>query len=486
MLHSKKSSEELEKIYQFRPDNSATPLFGSAESDHVLPREVINDNAINPDIAYRLIADEMMHDGNPRYNLATFVQTYMEPEATQVMMDAIATNAIDKAEYPQTTEVEKRCVNIIANLWNAPENETYMGTSTVGSSEACMLGGMAMKFRWRKRAAALGIDVVTKKPNLIVSSGFQVVWEKFCVYWDVELREIPMTDMENLRLDPKAAIAACDEYTIGIVPIMGITYTGTFDDVVAFDKEVEEYNKTAKLSIPIHIDAASGGLYLPFVEPSLVWDFRLKNVVSISTSGHKFGLVYPGLGWVLWRDKEYLPEELLFKVAYLGAFEPTFQINFSRPGSQIWAQYYNFVRWGKEGYKAVHEKSRDVGLFLAKGLEKLKIFKILNDGKNIPIVCWSLKDDPKRTWTEYDLSDRLRYFGWQLPAYPLAKNFENVTLMRAVVRADQSMEQMSLLLQDMNTSIEYLNANFVGKKDTKITEDSVAGYAHNEKRFLKK
>ena len=295
-----------------------------------------------------------------------------------------------------------------------------------------------------------------------------------------------MTDMDNLVLDPKAAVAACDEYTIGIVPIMGITYTGTFDDVFELDKEVEKYNKTAKLSIPIHIDAASGGLYLPFVDPDLVWDFRLKNVVSISTSGHKFGLVYPGLGWVLWRDKEYLPEELLFKVAYLGAFEPTFQINFSRPGSQIWAQYYNFVRWGKEGYKAVHEKSRDVGLFLAAGLEKLKIFKILNEGKNIPIVCWMLKDDPKRTWTEYDLSDRLRYYGWQLPAYPLAKNFENVTLMRAVVRADQSMEQMSLLLRDMRESIEYLDKHMGHKKEQKINEDSVSGYSHTEKRLLKK
>ena len=486
MLHGRKIGKEKEKEYMFAPDNSTTPLFGSYESDHILPRETINEESVNPSIAYRLVADEMMHDGNPRYNLATFVQTYMEPEATQVMVDTIATNAIDKAEYPQTTEVEKRCVNIISNLWNAPKDEEYMGTSTVGSSEACMLGGMAMKFRWRKRAEALGIDINAKKPNLIVSSGFQVVWEKFCVYWDVELREIPMTSLDELYLDPKAAIAACDEYTIGIVPIMGITYTGTFDNIVAIDKELEEYNKTAKLSVPIHVDAASGGLYLPFVNPELVWDFRLKNVVSISTSGHKFGLVYPGLGWVLWRDKQYLPEELLFKVAYLGAFEPTFQINFSRPGSQIWAQYYNFVRWGREGYKAVHERSRDVGLFLTKGLEKLGIFKILNSGENIPIVCWSLKIDSKRAWTEYDLSDRLRYYGWQLPAYPLPKNFEDVTVMRVVVRADQSMEQISLLLKDMKESIEYLDKHITVKKEMKKTEDHVAGYSHTEKRLLKK
>lgn len=483
MLHIKKSDKE--KAFEFTPDNSTTPIYGSSEAAHVLPRDVIGEKSVNPNIAYRLVADEMLHDGNPRYNLATFVQTYMEPEATQIMMDAISTNAIDKAEYPQTNEVEKRCVNIIANLWNAPKDETYMGTSTVGSSEACMLGGMAMKFRWRKRAAAAGIDINAKKPNLIVSSGYQVVWEKFCVYWDVELREVPMTDFNELRLDPKAAVAACDDYTIGIVPIMGITYTGLYDDIVAIDREVEEYNKTAKLSVPIHIDAASGGLYIPFVDPDLTWDFRLKNVVSISTSGHKFGLVYPGLGWVLWRDKSYLPEELLFKVAYLGAFEPTFQINFSRPGSQIWAQYYNFVRWGKEGYKAVHEKAREVGFFLDKGLKELGIFDILNDGKNIPIICWSLKKSANKEWTEYDLSDRLRYFGWQLPAYPLPKNFEDVTVMRVVVRADQSMEQISLLLQDIKASIDFLDANFVSKKELKEAQAAAAGYSHNQKKMVK-
>ncbi|MEG1871750.1 MAG: glutamate decarboxylase, partial [Cetobacterium sp.] len=351
--------------------------------------------------------------------------------------------------------------------------------------EACMLGGMAMKFRWRKRAEALGIDITAKKPNLVVSSGFQVVWEKFCVYWDVELRQVPMTDMNNLRMDPDAAIAACDDYTIGIVPIMGITYTGTFDDIVLLNEKLNKYNETAKLSVPIHVDAASGGLYLPFVNPELVWDFRLNNVVSISTSGHKFGLVYPGIGWVLWRDDEYLPNELLFKVSYLGAFTPTFQINFSRPGSQIWAQYYNFVRWGYEGYKAIHERSRDCGLALVEGLKELGIFEILNDGKNIPIICWKMKEGVNKIWDEYDLSDRIRYNGWQLPAYPLPKNFEDVIVMRVVVRADQSMEQISLLLKDLKAAIEYLDAHMV--KEAKALEKDnqlPRGYTHNETRLV--
>ncbi len=300
MLHSKKET------YVFKADDSTTPLYGSLESDVLLPKDKIGKNSVNPDIAYRLVADEIMHDGNPRYNLATFVQTYMEPNAKQIMIDTIATNAIDKAEYPQTCEIEKRCVKIIADLWNAPKKEQYMGTSTVGSSEACMLGGMAMKFRWRKKAQELGIDINAKKPNLIVSSGFQVVWEKFCVYWDVELRELPMTK-DCLKLNPDDVIKACDEYTIGVVPIVGITYTGGFDDIVAINDKLSAYNKTAKIPVHIHVDAASGGLYLPFVNPKLTWDFRLENVISISTSGHKFGLVYPGLGCVMLRDAKYLP-----------------------------------------------------------------------------------------------------------------------------------------------------------------------------------
>ncbi len=483
MLHTRNTIKKDAERYSFKPDNSSTPIFGSRESDTILPRTKIGKKSMDPKIAYRLISDEMMHDGNPRYNLCTFVQTYMEEEAKQVMFDTMATNAIDKAEYPQTTEVEKRCVNIIADLWNVNPDEDFMGTSTVGSSEACMLGGMAMKFRWRKRAQEKGIDITARKPNLVISSGYQVVWEKFCVYWDIEMRQVPMTDMNNLTMDAQKAIDLCDEYTIGIVPIMGITYTGTFDDVVALDKAVTEYNKTAKLSVPIHVDAASGGLYLPFVNPELKWDFRLKNVVSISTSGHKYGLVYPGIGWVLWRDKEFLPDELIFKVAYLGAFEPTFQINFSRSGSQIWAQYYLFVRWGFEGFKAVHEKTRDVGLFLAKGLCSLGIFKIINEGKNIPIVCWTLKEEcaKDKKWDLYDLADRLRYNGWQVPAYPLPKNFEDVAIMRVVVRADQSMEQMSLFLGDLKQALSDLDKAYIVSHKKNVDEDGKVipvGYTH--------
>lgn len=344
----------------------------------------------------------------------------MEPEAVKLMSQTLEKNAIDKSEYPRTTEIENRCVNMIADLWNASENEQFMGTSTIGSSEACMLGGMAMKFSWRKRAEKLGLDINAKKPNLVISSGYQVCWEKFCVYWDIEMREVPM-DKNHMSINLDKVMDYVDEYTIGIVGIMGITYTGRYDDIKALDKLVEEHNKHTDYKVYIHVDAASGGLYAPFVEPHLKWDFRLKNVISINTSGHKYGLVYPGVGWVLWRDKKYLPEELIFKVSYLGGELPTMAINFSHSAAQLIGQYYNFVRYGFDGYKAIHERTHKVAMYLAKAIEKTGLFEIVNDGSQLPIVCYKLREDINCDWDLYDLADRLLMKGWQVPAYPLPK-----------------------------------------------------------------
>lgn len=321
-----------------RKDKFSTPVFGSKESDEEIAKNELPEHTIQASLAYQLIKDELLDEGNARQNLATFCQTYMEDEAIKLMSETLEKNAIDKSEYPQTADIENRCVNMIAHLWNAPKDKNYIGTSTVGSSEACMLGGMAMKFRWRKRAEALGLDI-TKKPNLIISSGYQVCWEKFCVYWDVELRVIPM-DETHMSLDVDKAIKAIDEYTIGIVGILGITYTGKLDDIKALDEALSIYNSSTKHTVGIHVDAASGGLFIPFTKPQLAWDFRLENVLSINTSGHKYGLVYPGVGWVVWKDAAYLPEELIFKVSYLGGEMPTMALNFSRSASQIIGQYY--------------------------------------------------------------------------------------------------------------------------------------------------
>ena len=459
-----------------KEDTYSTPVFGTIESGSNIPKDVIGKDSIAPNVAYQLIKDELMNEGNARLNLATFCQTYMEPEATKLMAETLEKNAIDKSEYPQTTEMENRCVDMIANLWNAPKELNYIGTSTVGSSEACMLGGMAMKFRWRNRAEKAGIDVNAKKPNLVVSSGYQVCWEKFCVYWDIEMRTVPM-DEEHMSLDINKVLDYVDDYTIGIAALLGITYTGKFDDIKALDAVVEEYNKTAKVSLPIHVDAASGGMFTPFINPELEWDFRLKNVVSISTSGHKYGLVYPGIGWVIWKDEEYLPKELIFEVSYLGGSMPTMAINFSRSASQVIGQYYNFLRLGFEGYRQIHQRTKEVAMYLSREIEATGLFKIYNDGENLPIVCYRLKNEDDVHWTLYDLADRLAMKGWQIPAYPLPVNLQDTIIQRIVCRADLSHDMAELFIRDLKMAINDLNnANVLvhGKKQ----ENKKYGFTH--------
>ncbi|MBI6037452.1 glutamate decarboxylase [Clostridium perfringens] len=451
-----------------------TPIFGTVESNESIPKYELAKKSIAPQVAYRLIKDDLLDEGNARQNLCTFCQTYMDDEAVKLMAETLEKNAIDKSEYPQTTDLENRCVNILADLWHAPKDESFMGTSTVGSSEACMLGGMAMKFRWRNRAKALGMDVTSRKPNLVISSGYQVCWEKFCVYWDIEMRLVPM-DEEHMSINVDKVLDYVDDYTIGVVGILGITYTGKYDDIKALDKKLEEYNKTAKLTVPMHIDAASGGMFAPFIEPELEWDFRLKNVVSISTSGHKYGLVYPGIGWVLWRDKEYLPQELVFDVSYLGGKIPTMAINFSRSASQIIGQYYNFLRYGFEGYRQIHQRTKDVAMFLASELEKTGLFQIYNNGENLPIVCYKLRDDVKVDWTLYDLADRLLMKGWQVPAYPLPADLQDTIIQRIVCRADLSHNLAELYLRDLKAAIEDLNNARVLNQKSKT---GVQGFTH--------
>ena len=451
-----------------------TPIFGTVESNESIPKYELAKKSIAPQVAYRLIKDDLLDEGNARQNLCTFCQTYMDDEAVKLMAETLEKNAIDKSEYPQTTDLENRCVNILADLWHAPKDESFMGTSTVGSSEACMLGGMAMKFRWRNRAKALGMDVTSRKPNLVISSGYQVCWEKFCVYWDIEMRLVPM-DEEHMSINVDKVLDYVDDYTIGVVGILGITYTGKYDDIKALDKKLEEYNKTAKLTVPMHIDAASGGMFAPFIEPELEWDFRLKNVVSISTSGHKYGLVYPGIGWVLWRDKEYLPQELVFDVSYLGGKIPTMAINFSRSASQIIGQYYNFLRYGFEGYRQIHQRTKDVAMFLASELEKTGLFQIYNNGENLPIVCYKLRDDVNVDWTLYDLADRLLMKGWQVPAYPIPADLQDTIIQRIVCRADLSHNLAELYLRDLKAAIEDLNNARVLNQKSKT---GVQGFTH--------
>ncbi|PLX14424.1 MAG: glutamate decarboxylase [Marinilabiliales bacterium] len=419
-----------------------------------IPKYKIPAKPMSAGSAYQIVHDECMLDGNARLNLATFVTTHMEPEAQKLMAETMDKNMIDKSEYPQTAEIEKRCVNIIADLWNSHSENDSIGCSTIGSSEACMLGGIALKWRWREKHK---LPVNTNRiPNLVLSSGLQVVWEKFCKYWDVEMREVPMEE-GNYKLDVDKALEMCDENTIGIVPILGITYTGQYDDVKQLNDKLDVFNKKTGFDIPIHVDAASGGFVAPFIQPKLEWDFRLKWVHSISASGHKYGLVYPGVGWVVWKNEKYLPEDLVFYVDYLGGQMPTMAINFSRPGNQVLAQYYQFLRLGFDGYRQVQQYSQDVAKYLSSKISEIDEFKLVTDGSDIPVFCWTLKEMQKN-WTLYDLADRLLMNGWQVPAYAMPENVTDMVVQRIVVKKDMSFDMADMLLGNIIEHLEYLRS----------------------------
>ena len=435
-------------------ENPNTPIFGTEEEASVAPKYELPAHSMPGEVAYQMVHDEAMMDGNARLNLATFVTTWMDDYARRVMTENMDKNMIDKTEYPQTAEIERRCVNMIAKLWNSPEDPYCTGTSTVGSSEACMLGALSALKRWQKRRRAKGLP--TDKPNFIISTCMQVVWEKFAIYWDVEMRMVPVT-ADKITLDPHDVVAMCDENTICVVPIQGVTITGLNDNVKAINDALDKLNREKGWEICIHVDAATGGFIHPFIDPKTEWDFRLKWVLSISASGHKYGLVYPGVGWVIWKDKTYLPEEMNFAVNYLGASIPSISINFSRPGNQVLAQYYQFLRLGMEGYHKIQQNCINVCLYLREELKQMGIFEFLSDEMPNPLFVWKLKEEERYNWTLYDLSDRLRLRGWQVPAYSMPKDMEEVVIMRVVIRQGTGKDLADLLIGDMKQAIVELN-----------------------------
>jgi len=437
---------------------SLNPMF-VREGEESIPRYKLQEKEMLPETAYQIVHDEIGLDGNARLNLATFVTTWMDSEATKLYIETVDKNMIDKDEYPQTAAIEERCIHILADLWNSPHSHSTIGASTTGSSEACMLGGLAMKRSWQKKRKAQGKSI--DKPNIVFSTAVQVVWEKFANYWDVEPHFVDITP-EKPYLSPEGVLKVVDENTIGVVPILGNTYTGLNDPVADIAKALDEFQEKTGLDIPIHVDAASGGFIAPFLNPDLIWDFRLPRVHSINASGHKYGLVYPGLGWVVWRDSSVLPEDLIFRVSYLGGDMPTFTLNFSKPGAQVLLQYYNFLRLGKEGYYKVQKASRDVAHYISKEVANMGMFTLFSDGTDIPVLSWRLKEGYTDKWNLYHLSEKLRERGWQIPAYPLPKSMEDVTIMRIVVRNGLSMDMAYLLVDDIKRSVEYLG-NLEGK-----------------------
>nr|WP_231580773.1 glutamate decarboxylase [Leucobacter sp. Ag1] len=434
---------------------TVNPLHRRASDAPTVEKHRLSEAGMDPLTAYHVVHDETMLDGNARLNLATFVTTWMDDEAKQLYADAFDKNMIDKDEYPQTAAIEQYCQRILADLWHAPDAAASPATSTIGSSEACMLAGLALKRRWQHAREAAGAD--TAKPNLVMSSAVQVCWEKFCNYFEVEPRFVPVSD-EHPWLDGSQLDQYVDERTIGVVAILGVTYTGAYEDVAGVQAALDEIERARGLDVPIHVDGASGAMIAPFLQPELVWDFRLPRVASINTSGHKYGLVYPGLGWVVWRDAAALPESMVFRVSYLGGDMPTLALNFSRPGAQVLLQFYLFLRLGREGYTRIQAESSEVAVHLSAGIAAMPQFDLVSDGSTIPVFAWRLRPGWSGNWNLFDLSDRLRMRGWLVPAYPMPADLEEVTVQRIVVRNGLSMDLAESLLDVIREEVAYLEA----------------------------
>ncbi|MBJ6644701.1 glutamate decarboxylase [Streptomyces sp. BSE7F] len=429
---------------------SVNPFLGSAnpvgEMTEAPPKHRLPDGPMAPSTAYQLVHDELMLDGNARLNLATFVTTWMEPEAALLMAECRDKNMIDKDEYPRTAELERRCVAMLADLWHVPDPSKAVGCSTTGSSEACMLAGLALKRRWALRNAGR-YPSREARPNLVMGVNVQVCWDKFCTFWEVEPRQVPM-EGDRFHLDPAAAAELCDENTIGVVGILGSTFDGSYEPVAGLCAALDDLQERTGLDVPVHVDGASGAMIAPFLDEDLVWDFRLDRVASVNTSGHKYGLVYPGVGWVLWRDAAALPEELVFRVNYLGGEMPTFALNFSRPGAQVVAQYYSFLRLGRDGYRAVQRAARDVATGLSARIEALGDFRLLTRGDELPVFAFTTAPDVTG-FDVFDVARRLRENGWLVPAYTFPANRQDLAVLRVVCRNGFSEDLADLFAEDL-------------------------------------
>lgn len=434
---------------QKRTARPVNPFYGEADPVSGMetspPRTTLPDGPVAPHTAYQFVHDELMLDGNARLNLATFVTTWMEPQAGVLMTECRDKNMIDKDEYPRTAELERRCVAMLADLWHAPDPSAAVGCSTTGSSEAGMLAGMALKRRWMRRNADR--YPANARPNLVMGANVQVCWDKFCNFWEVEARLVPM-EGERFHMDAASAAALCDENTIGVVAVLGSTFDGSYEPVAEICAALDEVQERTGLDIPVHVDGASGAMIAPFLDPELVWDFRLPRVASINTSGHKYGLVYPGVGWALWRDMDALPEELVFRVNYLGGDMPTFALNFSRPGAQVAAQYYTFLRLGRAGFRAVQQATRDVARSTAERIEALGDFTLLTRGDELPVFAFTTADHVT-SYDVFDVSRRMKERGWLLPAYTFPPNREDLSVLRIVCRNGFSHDLADLFLDDL-------------------------------------
>jgi glutamate decarboxylase len=468
-------------------DTFTTTVYGSRFAAQDLPKHEMPECEMPKEVAYRMIKDDLSLDGNPMLNLASFVTTFMEKEVEDLMTESFSKNFIDYEEYPQSADIQNRCVSMIGRLFNAPVDEegaAAVGTSTVGSSEAIMLAVLAMKKRWQNQRKAAGKPF--DKPNIVMSSAVQVCWEKAARYFEVEEKYVYCTP-ERYVIDPEETVSLVDENTIGICVILGTTYTGEYEDA----KAVNDLLIKKKIDTVIHIDAASGGFVAPFVVPELEWDFRLEKVVSINTSGHKYGLVYPGVGWIVWRAPEYLPQELVFNINYLGADQASFTLNFSKGASQVIGQYYQLIRLGKHGYRSIMTNLTRTADYLSNSLEQLG-FVIMSkkNGEGLPLVAFRLDSKLEKHYDEFALAHQLRGRSWVVPAYTMAPHTENLKMLRVVVREDFSKSRCDQLLCDIKLCMQVLDE--MDKESIKKNSEYIHAHAthsgksrHNHPHYRK-
>jgi glutamate decarboxylase len=413
--------------------------------DHKLP-----DGPMDPIDAHLLIEQELLLDGDPEKNLATFVTTWMGPDVDLLIARNLHRNFIDHAEYPQTAEIEQRCIRMLADLFHVP-GET-IGARTQGSSEAIMLGALAMKWKWRARQEAAKKD--TNNPNLIFGGDVHVVWEKFCRYFDVEPRIVPLQE-NKLVIGPEDVEPHIDENTIGVAAVLGTTFTGHADDIVGINNLLVQIKEEKGMDIPLHVDGASGAFVWPFLYPDTEWDFRLEQVASINASGHKFGLVYPGIGWLIFRDKDAQPDDLVFYEDYLGKKDATFTLNFSTGSAMVLAQYFNFIRFGRSGYELLMRTMQDNAERLSKEILDIGPFQLVGEGEQLPLVAFQLTGD--QPYDEFDVASQLAAErGWMVPAYHLPPNADKVKLMRALVKLTLNYSLAEKLAQDLNDATKTL------------------------------
>lgn len=463
MLSKKHDLSKMNK--EEKEHTTDTSTYGSRYFCESVPKFKMPEEGMPARAAYQIIHDELNLDGNPSLNLASFVTTWMEPEADKLIQESIDKNYVDNDEYPQTQKIQDRCVNMLARLFNAPSDCKSIGTSAIGSSEAIMLGLLAHKWTWKKRMQAEGKPC--DKPNIVMGADVHTVWEKFARYFDVELRLIPLKrDLYTITAEDVAENV--DENTMAVGVVIGTTFTGQMDPIKEINTCLLEIKRNKGYDIPIHVDGASGGFIAPFAYPDLEWDFRLEQVRSINVSGHKYGLVYPGIGWLIFKDKTDLPEDLIFNINYLGGSMPNYSLNFSKGSSTIIAQYYNFIRLGKKGYGEIIQNMLKNARYLSKKLEESGRFEVINNDTMFPLVTARLKDVG---FDVFQLSEKLREKGWIVPAYTLPADAEDIAVIRMVIKESFGRDMVDMLFKDIVDTCIRLKQLSIKKEEVKEREN---------------